>query len=195
MRLPTSPTVSVPGHANGHSTRPMPSTHPCDQGGDPCVRGVFWSSSSSRPTTNLSLCRPTMTPTYPRRTVVWSRPATSGPEASRTPRLRGVLKEVDFFLLRTALRDRPKGPRGNHWPPPTANRHQPPTENRQQRPTTNRQPLPTAINHQSPTANRRQPPPTATNRHQPPVANRQPPTTHHPPPTHGVPAGFFGKTV
>ena len=66
-----------------------------------------------------------------------------------------------FFLFRTALKDRPKGP-------PTAN-HQPP-------PTTNRQPLPTATNHQSPSTNRRQPPPTDTNC-QSPTANRQSPPT------------------
>ena len=84
-----------------------------------------------------------------------------------------------FFLFRTALRDRPKGPSTpNHQPPPTANRQPPPNANRQppptasgdQPPTANRQPLPTAINHQFPTTNRRQPPPTATNR-QPPTAN------------------------
>ena len=82
-----------------------------------------------------------------------------------------------FFLLRTALKDRPKGPPiVNHQPPPTAaNRRQPPTAaNRQPRPTANRQPLPTATNHPSPTANCRQPPPTAAN-HQPPTANRQSP--------------------
>ena len=46
---------------------------------------------------------------------------------------RGILRELDFFLLRTALRDRPKGPpTANHQPPPTANRHQPPTANRHQ---------------------------------------------------------------
>ena len=112
---------------------------------------------------------------------------------------RAVLKEPDFFfLLRTALQDRPKGPpTANRQLPSTANRHQPPTTNRQQppatkrqpptatnrqpptaanrqrRPTANCQPLPTATNHQSPTTNRRQPPPTATNR-QLPTANRQP---------------------
>ena len=41
---------------------------------------------------------------------------------------RVVLKEPGFFLLRTALKDRPKGP-------PTANRQLPPTANRQQPPT------------------------------------------------------------
>ena len=76
-----------------------------------------------------------------------------------------------FFLLRTALKDRPKGPpTAHHQPPPTANRHQPLTatnhqpstaNNQQQRPTAYRQPLATATNHQSP----------ITNRHQPPVAN------------------------
>ena len=92
---------------------------------------------------------------------------------------RGVLKGLDFVLLRTTLRDRPKGPStANHQPPPTANRQQPPTANRQRRPIANCQPMPTASNHQSPTTNRRQPPPTATKSHQPPVANRQPPTAN-----------------
>ena len=99
-----------------------------------------------------------------------------------------------FFLLRTALGDRPKGPpTTNHQQPPTANRQPPTAANRQRRPTTNRQPLPTTIHHQSPTTNRRQIPPTATNRHQPPTTSRQPPTANLPPPTHGVPAGIFGK--
>ena len=95
---------------------------------------------------------------------------------------RAVLKGPDFFLLRTALKDHPKGPpTANRQLPSTANRHQPPTTNRQpptaanrqRRPTANCQPLPTATNHQSPTTNR---PPTATNR-QLPTANRQPPLT------------------
>ena len=83
---------------------------------------------------------------------------------------RGVLKGRDFFfLLRTALKDRPKGP-------PTANRQLPSTANRHQPPTTNR--------HQPPATNRRQPP-AATNRQLPTTANRlQPPTaSHQPPPT------------
>ena len=63
--------------------------------------------------------------------------------------------------------------------PPTINRHQPPTANR----------------HRAPISNH-QPPPTTTNRHQPPpTASRQPPTANRPLPTHGVPTGFFGKTV
>ena len=45
-----------------------------------------------------------------------------------------------FFLLRTTLKDRPKGP------PTTANRHQPPAAQRQPPTATNRQP-PTATNH------------------------------------------------
>ena len=80
---------------------------------------------------------------------------------------RAVLKEPDFFLLRTAPRDHQ---------PPTANSHQPPAA-------TNRQPPPTT-NHQAPTGtNHHQPPPTAScqlptaNRRQPPTANRQPPPT------------------
>ena len=101
---------------------------------------------------------------------------------------RAVLKGPDFFfLLRTALKDRPKGlPTANRQLPSTANRQQPPTAtnrqpptaaNRQRRPTANCQPLPTATNHQSPTTNCRQPPPTATNR-QLPTANCQPPTAN-----------------
>ena len=88
------------------------------------------------------------------------------------------LRDQIFFLLRTALKDRPKGPpTANRQLPPTANRHQPPTAaNRQLRPIANRQPLPTATNHPSPTANCRQPPPTA-NRQSPPAANRQSPPT------------------
>ena len=85
--------------------------------------------------------------------------------------------ESFFILLRTALKDRPKGPpTANHQPPSTANRNQPPTTNRRQPPVaTNRQPLPTATNHQ---------PPTTTNRHQPPAANCQPPiATDRQPPT------------
>ena len=105
---------------------------------------------------------------------------------------RAVLKGRDsffFFLLRTALKDRPKGP-------PTAN-HQPPTANRQP-PSTNCQPLPTATNHQSPTTNRRQSPPTATN-HQLPTANRQsPPTANRHQPwlsTWSARGLFLGKLV
>ena len=92
----------------------------------------------------------------------------------------GVLKELDFFLLRTALRDRPKGPStANHQPPPTANRHQLPTANRCQPPAaTNRQPPTTANRHQPPIPNH-QLPPTTTNRHQPPpTTSRQPPTAN-----------------
>ena len=94
------------------------------------------------------------------------------------PAPRAVLKGPDFFcffLLRTALKDRPKGP-------PTANRHQPPTTNRQP-PTASHQP-PTTNRHQPPATNRRQPPaatnrqlPTTANRHQPPITNHQPPPT------------------
>ena len=68
---------------------------------------------------------------------------------------RGVLKELEFFLLRTAQRDRPKGPStANHQPPPTANRHKPPTaiNRRHQPPIPNHQPPPTA-SHQPPTTN------------------------------------------
>ena len=70
----------------------------------------------------------------------------------------GPLGPRFFFLLRTALKDRPKGPpTANYQPPPNAD--QPPAANHCQPPPT--------TNHQ---------PPTATNRHQPPVANCQPPT-------------------
>ena len=109
---------------------------------------------------------------------------------------RGVLKGRDFFfffLLRTALKDRPKGPpTANRQLPSTANRHRPPTTNRHQPPATNRRQPPAATNRQLPTtANRlqpptasHQPPPTTTNRHQPPVANCQPPTAaNRQPPT------------
>ena len=45
---------------------------------------------------------------------------------------RAVLWVEIFFLLRTALKDRPKGPpTANHQPPPTANHQPPPTANRQ----------------------------------------------------------------
>ena len=44
------------------------------------------------------------------------------------PSLKAVLKEPVFFLFRTALKDRPKGP-------PTANSHQPPTSTHQTPPT------------------------------------------------------------
>ena len=44
---------------------------------------------------------------------------------------RGFLKELDFFLLRTAPRDHPKGPSSaNHQPPPTATNRQSPTAQR-----------------------------------------------------------------
>ena len=52
-----------------------------------------------------------------------------------------------FFLLRTALKDRPKGPSAaNYQPPPIATNRQPPL-------TTNRQLPPTASGDQPPTAN------------------------------------------
>ena len=90
----------------------------------------------------------------------------------------GPLRDHIFFLLRTALKDRPKGP-----PTPTANSHQTPTATNSQPPTASHQPPPTASGDQPPTANHCQPPPTtnhqpptAANHHQPPVANCQPPT-------------------
>ena len=96
---------------------------------------------------------------------------------------RAVLKGRDFFfLLRTALKNRPKGPPTANRQPPTATNRQPPTAaNRQRRPTANCQPLPTATNHQPPITNHQSP---TTNRHQPPVANCQPPTAaNRQPPT------------
>ena len=99
---------------------------------------------------------------------------------------RGVIKELDFFLLRTALRDRPKGPStANRRQPPTANHCQPPpTANREPPTAANRQPRITANRHQPPIPNHQPLPPT-TNRHQPPPTptNRQSPTAHRPPPT------------
>ena len=111
-------------------------------------------------------------------------PATPPPHSGHHPALptmrttqatRAVLKGPDFFLLRTALQDRPKGP-------PTANRQLPPTANRHRPSTANRRQLPPATHHQLPTAtNRRQPPPTTNcqpptgNLHQPPTANRHQP--------------------
>ena len=78
-----------------------------------------------------------------------------------------------LILLRTALKDRPKGPStANRQPPPTANRRQPPTNRSGDQPPTG--------NHQPPIPNH-QLPPTTINRHQPPVANRQPPTTNRQP--------------
>ena len=60
--------------------------------------------------------------------------------------------EIFFFLRRTALKDRPKGPpTANRQLPSTANRHQTPTTNRHQPPVANCQP-PTAANRQPPTA-------------------------------------------
>ena len=81
---------------------------------------------------------------------------------------RAVLKGPDFFLLRIALKDRPKGPpiATNRQAPPTANRRQPPTVNRCQPPISNCQ-LPQ----------------TGANRRQPPTTNRQPAiSTSRPPP-------------
>ena len=80
-----------------------------------------------------------------------------------------VLRELDFFLLRTAPRDHQ---------PPTAIRHQLPTASGDQPPTANHCRPPPTTNPQPPTAaNHHQPPPTATN-HQLPNANRQPPTAN-----------------
>ena len=117
--------------------------------------------------------------------------------------------EIFFCLLRTALKDRPKGPpTANRQLPSTANRHQPPTTNRHQPPATNRCQPPAATNRQLPTtANRlqpptasHQPPPTTPNR-QLPTANRQPPPTANRqlPPTMvehmECPRAFLGKLV
>ena len=87
------------------------------------------------------------------------------------------LRDQIFFLLRTALRDRPKGPPTANRQPPTVNRQPPPTVNRCQPPPTTHHQLPTAANRRQPsTANRRQPS-TAANRHQPPITNCQLPPT------------------
>ena len=115
---------------------------------------------------------------------------------------RSFRGQIFFFLLRTALKDRPKGP-------PTANRQLPSTANRHQPSTTNRhQPPPTASGDQPPTANHCQPPPTtnhqpptAANHHQPPpTASCQPPTANRQPPPTMVehmecPRAFLGKLV
>ena len=99
---------------------------------------------------------------------------------------RAVLKGPDFFfLLRTALKDRPKGPpTANSHQPPTATNRQPPTAaNRRQPPAATNRQLPTTANRHQPPITNHQPPPTATN-HQLPTANRQlPPTTNRQPPT------------
>ena len=107
---------------------------------------------------------------------------------------RAVLKGPDFFLLRTALKDRPKGPpTANRQPPTATNCHQPPTVNRCQPPPTTHHQLPTA-------ANRCQPPPTAAN-HQLPTANRQSPpaANRQSPPTMvehmSYTRSFFEKTM
>ena len=98
--------------------------------------------------------------------------------------------------LRTALKDRPKGPPTanrqpiNRQPPPTANHQPPPTANRQPinrqpPPTANHQPPPTANHHSPPTASGDQPP-TANHCQPPPTTNHQPSTAanhHQPPPT------------
>ena len=91
------------------------------------------------------------------------------------------LRDQIFFLLRTALKDRPKGPpTANRQLPPTATNRQPPTANRDQPPTVNRCQPPPTTHHQLPTAaNRRQPPPT-TNRQPAISTSRQPPiATNH----------------
>ena len=107
---------------------------------------------------------------------------------------RAVLKGPDFFffLLRTALKDRPKGPpTANHQPPPTASHQPPPTASGGQPPTANHCQPPPTTNHQ---------PPTATNHHQPPVANCQLPTANRQPPPTMVEhmecaRAFLGKLV
>ena len=84
-----------------------------------------------------------------RQAVTWRGGGGSREQPPRPP--KGFLKELDFFLLRTARRDRPKGPStANHQPPPTANRRQPPA----------------ATNRQPPTANHCQPPSTPPRVHQ-----------------------------
>ena len=66
--------------------------------------------------------------------------------AAGSPRHRGVLRELDFFLLRTALWDRPKGPPTANCQPPPASSCQPPVANRQPPTATNRH-TPIATNH------------------------------------------------
>ena len=125
------------------------------------------------------------------------------PPPSHTPPHRAPgrsLRDQIFFLLRTALKVRPKGPpTANRQPPPTANRQPLPTINRCQPPPTTHHQLPTTANRRQPptanqqsppTANRRQPPtanqqsPPTANRRQPPTANRQPSiSTNRQPPT------------
>ena len=81
---------------------------------------------------------------------------------------RGVLKGLDFFLVK----DRPYGPpQGTiNRQPPTANRRQPPTASGDHPPTTNHCQPPSTTNPQ---------PPTAANHHQPPpTASRQLPTAN-----------------
>ena len=82
---------------------------------------------------------------------------TDGIACQVSPVSRWVLRELDFFFLRTPPRDHQ---------PPTTNRHKPPnTTNRQPPTATNRQPPPTT-NHQPPRGSpglgplRRPPPPT-----------------------------------
>ena len=132
------------------------------------------SSDSSAPSVHSLFVRYCMV--YHKRVCVWVGGDTHGQQfvvlemrvAGPAVR-RAVLMEPDFFLLRTASKDRRKGP-------PTANRQPPPTANHQ--------PPPTASGDQPPTANHYQPPPTTTNCHQPPVANCQPPiAANRQPPT------------
>ena len=98
-------------------------------------------------------------------------PNTEGAYRALPEKQGGSLRDEIFFLLRTPLKDRPKGPStANRQLPSTANRHQPPTTDRHQ-------PPPTASGDQPPTANHCQPPPTTD--HQPPTAANH----HQPPPT------------
>ena len=94
----------------------------------------------------------------------------------------GPLGTRFFFLLRTALKDRPKGPPTANRQPPTANHQPPPTASGDQAPTANHCQPPPTTNHQPPTAaNHHQPPPTTScqlstaNCRQPPTANRHQP--------------------
>ena len=115
---------------------------------------------------------------------------------------RCLRDQIFFFLLRTALKDHPKGPpTANSHQPPTATSRQPPTAtNRRQPPTVTNRQLPTTANRHQPPITNHQPPPTTTNRHQPPVANCQPPTANRQPPPTMVehmecPRAFVGKLV
>ena len=129
--------------------------------------------------------RPPRCPAWCSRARGWNRTAPRPVPYAWALAGRSLRDQIFFFLLRTALKDRPKGPpTANHQLPSTANRHQPPATNRRQPPAATNRQLPTTANRHQPPITNHQPPPTTTNRHQPPVANCQPPTaTNRQPPT------------